>query len=295
MAKDTKYGVRELDEQFPHEAACIEYLFDTLHSRACSCGGTYQSMFEMKDGKLEGRRQFQCSKCRYQIAPMAGTIFEKSSTPLSLWFHAIFIFSNAKSGISAKEMERQLNVTYKCAWRILKLIRASLKQGTNRLSGVVEMDEGFFGGRHYSGRNNKQIGKVMERKAKVIAAVERGGEIRVKKVKDVSANSIGAFLEDNVQEQNTVLMTDDSNRYDKVAVGYDRLTVNHSQKQFASKGVHVNRIETFWAHVKRSIKGTHKVISKKHLQAYLDGFAFHYNNRHNDKQRFASLLGAIVQ
>ena len=287
MAKDTKYGIRELQAEFPTQDSCLDYLFDTLHSRECSCGGRY--------ARLSGRKQFQCSKCRYQIAPMAGTLFEKSTSPLTLWFHAIFIFSNAKSGISAKEMERQLNVTYKTAWRMLKLIRASLKQDTRPLSGTVEMDEAFFGGKGDGGKYNKNQKKVMEDKAKVIAAVERGGDMRAKKVSDVSSQTIGSFLEDNVRPDGTCLMTDESNRYDKVAVGYDRLTVNHSKKKYAVDGVHINHIESFWAHVKRSIKGTHKVVSKKHLQEYLDGFVFHYNNRHNDKERFASLLLAIVR
>ena len=287
MAKDTKYGIRELQAEFPTQDACLDYLFDTLHSRKCSCDGRY--------ARINGRKQFQCSKCRYQIAPMAGTLFEKSTSPLSLWFHAIFIFSNAKSGISAKEMERQLNVTYKTAWRILKLIRASLKQDTRPLSGMVEMDEAFFGGKGVGGKYNKNQKKIMEDKAKVIAAVERGGEMRAKKVSDVSSQTIGSFLEDNVRPDGTCLMTDESNRYDKVAVGYDRLTVNHSKKKYAVDGIHINHIESFWAHVKRSIKGTHKVVSKKHLQEYLDGFVFHYNNRGNDKERFASLLLAIVR
>ena len=119
--------------------------------------------------------------------------------------------------------------------------------------------------------------------------------MRAKKVSDVSSQTIGSFLEDNVRPDGTCLMTDESNRYDKVAVGYDRLTVNHSKKKYAVDGIHINHIESFWAHVKRSIKGTHKVVSKKHLQEYLDGFVFHYNNRGNDKERFASLLLAIVR
>lgn len=108
MAKEDKYSIRDLKKEFPNDNVCLDYLFDTL-TRDCSCGGKYV--------RLKGRKQYQCSKCRFQIAPMSNTIFEKSATPLTLWFHAIFIFSNTKSGIFAKEMKRQLGVTYKCAWR----------------------------------------------------------------------------------------------------------------------------------------------------------------------------------
>lgn len=206
MAKADKYSIKDLKKQFPNDAACLEYLFDNLHTRTCSCGGRYT--------RLQGRQQFQCSKCRYQIAPMAGTIFEKSTTPLTLWFHAVFIFSNAKSGISAKEMERQLGVTYKTAWRILKLIREQLRQDVHRLRGNVEMDEAHFGGRGDAGKNNKGLGKVMKAKVHVIGAVERKGEFRAKTVPNLEAATIGQFLDENVQPDNTRLITDDSNRYE---------------------------------------------------------------------------------
>ena len=129
MAKETKYSIRNLKKDFPTDESCLDLIFSTLHSKECSCGGMYK--------QIKGRKQYQCSKCRFQIAPASTTIFHKSDTPLTLWFYAIFIFSNAKSGISAKEMERQLGVTYKCAWRILNLIRQALKQSTDKLHGKI--------------------------------------------------------------------------------------------------------------------------------------------------------------
>src|SRR3989344_8276299 len=136
--KSTKYGSISLRKQFPNDDAILEFLFDARHTRKCACGGTYK--------RVKGRKQFYCSKCLYQIAPTAGTIFHKSDTPLTLWFHAIMVFSNAKSGISAKTMERDLEITYKCAWRMLHLIRRALKQSEDVLKGDVEMDTGFIGG-----------------------------------------------------------------------------------------------------------------------------------------------------
>lgn len=283
MAKEDKYSIRDLKKDFPNDEACLEYLFDTLHSRECSCGGSYK--------RLKGRKQYHCTKCTFQIAPMAGTIFEKSTTPLTLWFHAIFIFSNAKSGISAKELERQLGVTYKTAWRILKLIRESLSQGDYKLRGDVEMDEAYMGGRGHGGTYNKNQKQVMANKAKVIGAVERGGDIRVKRVPAIQADVIQHFMEENIDRENTRLLTDQSNRY---GTGYRRETVNHSKKQYVLGDVHTNHIDSFWAHVKRSVKGTHKVISKKYLQSYLDAFVFHYNMRHSDRLRFEVLMSLIV-
>lgn len=126
--KNIKYGIVSLRKQFPNDDACLEFIFDTLYPRKCSrrvgrdlwttCGGIYKRIY--------GRRQFQCSKCRLQVAPASGTIFHKSDTPLVLWFHAILAFLNAKGAISAKQLERDLEISYKCAWRILALTRKIL-------------------------------------------------------------------------------------------------------------------------------------------------------------------------
>ncbi len=277
--KTNKYGVASLKKQFPNDDTCLDFLFDTLHSRTCSCGGTYK--------RLKGRKQFYCSKCLYQIAPTAGTIFHKSDTPLTLWFHAIMVFSNAKSGISAKTMERELEVTYKCAWRMLNLIRKALTQSTETLHGDVEMDTGYIGGK-------ATVDRRMRNKSTVFAAIARGGEMRAEVKQDASARSHKDFLQKNVSSENTRLITDKTNKLDKVAKGYDRHAVDHHRGEYVRGDVYVNNVDAFWSHIKRSIKGTHKVVSKKHLQTYVDGFVFHYNNRHNDKQRFVALLGAVL-
>jgi len=287
MAKIDKYSIKDLKKEFGTDEACLNFLFDASHSRACSCGGEYHL--------IKGRRQFQCSKCRFQIAPMSGTIFEKSTSPLTSWFHALFVFSNAKSGVSAKELERQLGCTYKTAWRMLTLIRGALKQDTNKLSGNVEMDEYFFGGKGCGGRNNEELGKAMKKKSVIIGAVERNGLAKVEVVKDATAQSIGKFLYKNIERKKTQLLTDASNRYHKVSKGYDRYSVNHSAGEFAYYGIHINSIEGFFSHLQRSIKGTYKAISKKYLQSYLDAFVFHYNNRSNDKDRFSALLSCLAR
>lgn len=286
MAKKDKYGSQDLKAEFPNDEACLEVMFDGLHTRECSCGGRYV--------QLKGRRQFQCSKCRFQIAPQIGTIFEKSTTPLKLWFQAILMFSNAKSGLSAKYLERELNVTYKTAWRILTLIRKSLGQNNRPLKGDVEMDEGYFGGKGYGGKNNELLGVAMSKKSVVVAAVQRGGEMKAEVTPNATAHTIGQFLDKNVEPTGTRLLTDKSNRYDGVAKQYNRQSVDHGRQEYVRGDIHVNNVESFWAHIKRSIKGTHKAVSKQYLQSYLDGFVWHRNNRHNDRARFGVLLGILL-
>jgi transposase len=248
----------------------------------------------MKDaGRLV--RIFQCSKCRFKISPTAGTIFHKSKTPLPLWFHAILVFSNAKSGFSAQQMERSLEVTYKCAYRILSQIRKTLKQDGVKLRGDVEIDIGYFGGRGYAGKNNEQLSRVMARKIVVIVAVERDGRAKAEVVPDSSSKTMTDFIQRNIETKLTNTLTDSSKVYLKSDKTHDRYSVDHHKGEYVRGDVHINTVETFFAHLKRSIKGTFKSLSKQHFQAYLDAFVFHYNNRHNDKERFFSLLDMLLQ
>ena len=286
MKRINKYGLGQLREDFPTDQKCLQFAFDTFHSAECSCGGVY--------APVKGRKQFYCSKCRFQIAPLSGTIFHKSDTPLTLWWHALWVFSNAKSGVSAKEMERQLAVTYKTAWRMLSLIRKALKQD-GKLSGTVEMDTAYFGGKFKSGKDNAKQKEAMAAKSVVMGAIERGGKARLMIVPDSTAKTHGDFLAEVVEPHGTRLMTDATNRLDKVALGFNRLTVDHSKGEYARGDVYANTIDAFWSHIKRSITGTHKVVSKKHLQEYLDAFVFHRNNGDSDKLRFFALLQIVMQ
>ena len=282
--KSTKYGLTSLRKQFPTDRACIEFMFDAMHGRKCSCGGSYSLM---KNGERK-QRTFQCSMCRNKISPTAGTIFHKSDTPLVLWFHALMVFSNAKSGMSASALARDLEVTYKTAWRMLTLIRKGLKQSEDVLHGDVELDSGYIGG------TAKQ--KEWKRnKSTVFAAVQRGGEMRAEVVRDGGAKAHKNFLWKNVSTIDTRLITDKTNKLDNVAIGYDRHSVDHSRGEYVRGDIHVNNVETFWSNVKRSIKGTHKAVSPKHLDGYINAFVWHYNNRHSDSERFASLLGVLMQ
>ncbi len=290
MRRQQKYGIPSFKRDFPDNDACFEYIFDAMHTRKCSCGGRYSLMKEGTNTK----RKFQCSRCRFQISPTAGTIFHKSSTPLTLWFHAILVFSNAKSGISAKQMQRNLEVTYKCAYRILRIIRNMLKQDNVKLKGDVEIDTGYFGGKGYAGKNNEQLSRVMAKKAVVIVAIERGGRVKAEIVSNASSATMTSFIQRNIETKLTSTLTDSSNVYMKSDATHDRYAVDHRKGEYVRGDVHINTVETFFAHLKTSIKGTYKVISKQHLQSYLDGFVFHYNNRYSDKERFSSLIRMLL-
>lgn len=113
-----KYGLKQFKKDFPNDQACLQFAFDTLHSKECNCGGEYRA--------VEGRKQFYCSKCRYQIAPLSKTIFRKSPTPLLKWFTAIFMTTNKAS---VTEIQKEIGVTWKCAWRMRKIVASKIQSG----------------------------------------------------------------------------------------------------------------------------------------------------------------------
>src|SRR3989338_550324 len=275
-----RFGIRGLRKRFPSEDACLAYLFKKRHGRHCACGGVFK--------RMKGRKKYHCSRCSFQIAPAAGTIFEKSKVPLSLWFHAMLVFSNAKCGISAKVIERDLEVTYKTAWRMLALIRGTLMQSEDILYGDVEVDTGYIGGK-------APLDRKMLNKTPVFAAKQRGGTMRAEVTKDATARAHKNFVWKNVSTKGTRLLTDKANRFDTIALPYERHTVNHHMGEYVRGTVHVNNVENFWSHVKSSIRGTHKKVSPKYLQSYLNGFVFHYNNAGSDKARFFVLLDTVLQ
>lgn len=283
----SRFGIRSLRKRFPSEDACLEYIFKKRHSKHCSCGGMFK--------RIKGRKKYHCSRCSFQIAPLSGTIFEKSKVPLTLWFHALMMFSNAKSGLAAKTIQRDMEITYKCAWRMARLIRGALRQSEEPLKGEVEMDLAFFGGKGIAGKNNERLSEVFRAKTKVLAAIERKGEARARIVENGSAKNHQNFLWQNVSTRNTKLMTDGTLHLDTGARPYDRHAVNHRRHEYVRGEAHTNTVDWFWSHVKGSLRGTHKTVSPKYLQSYLDGFVFHYNKRGNDRERFFALLDTVLQ
>ena len=282
-----RFGVRSLRKRFPSEDACLKFLFKRLHGGRCECGGRFR--------RIRIRKQFQCSQCRYQVAPTAGTIFEKSKVPLTLWFHALMMFSNAKSGLAAKTIQRDLEITYKCAWRMAHLIRGALKQSDAPLTGEVELDLAYFGGKGVAGKNNEHLSEVFRAKTKVLAAIERKKQARAQVVSSGSARNHKNFLWANVSTRGTKLMTDKALQLDRVARPYARESVHHKRGEFVRGRVHTQTVDWFWSNTKGSLRGTHKSVSPKYLQSYLDGFVFHYNNAHSDKARFFALLDTVLQ
>lgn len=205
-----------------------------------------------------------------QYHPLHGTIFEKSSTKLTLWFYAIYLFSVSKNGVSAKELQRQLGVTYKCAWRMARSIRSLMESDSDPLSGTIEADETFIGGRtrEYKGRFGNKVS--------VLGLVERKGRVRAVVAPRETHLVLNHILK-NV-EKGSEIFSDQFGVYKKIVkLGYGHDSINHKMKEYGRGEVHTNTIEGFWSQLKRSLRGTYGgAISSQHLQLYVDEFSFRY-------------------
>jgi len=278
-----KYTISEFHKEFPDEDACLAEMFRRRYGglSACPKCGKPSSYYKVRD-----RKCYACQFCGYQLHPLAGTIFHKSATPLKLWFYAIFLFSTSRNGVSAKELQRQLGVTYKTAWRMANQIRALMTDDNNLLSGTVEIDETYIGGRHkkdFGGKN----------KVPVLGMVERGGRIKAHKIQARETHIILNSIRKNIA-RGASLITDQFGVYRKTKLmGYKHEAVNHWRKEYVRGVAHTNTIEGFWGNMKRAMDGTYHVVSPKHLQSYVDEFSFRYNQRGNTTPLFLSLLERV--
>ena len=267
-----KYTIKNFHNDFPSDRACLAHIFKKRYPNGLKCPKCAGNVCYA----VENRRSYACA-CGYQTHPTEGTIFHKSTTPLTLWFHAIFLMSQSKNGVAAKELERHLGVTYKCAWRIAKQIRKLMSQDTDPLGGddVVEADETYVGGVRRGGKR----GRGAAGKTPVFGMVERKGRVKTKTVPNCKQVTLMPLLQGMVKP-GSIITTDESNSYNKVqALGHLHETVCHGKGEYVRGEVHTNTIESFWSQFKRSVHGTFHAVSPKHLQTYLDEFSFRYNHR----------------
>lgn len=270
-----RYTIKDFQKEFPTDDICLDYIFKQKYPGA------------KQYYRVQGRKCY-ANPVGEQIHPLAGTIFEKSSTSLTNWFYAIYLFSQSKNGVSGKELERQLGCTYKCAWRIAKKIRELMSEGGDPLTGIVEVDETFIGGKSKEkrGYGDKQA---------VVGMVERKGQVRTKHTGKRQTHMVLGAVKENVA-RGSHLMTDEFHAYKKTPLlGYQHSSVKHGKRYYARKGdIYTNTIEGFWSQLKRSLDGTHHVVSPKYLQSYVNEFSFRYNRRTSELPMFHHLLNEVV-
>lgn len=278
MAKN--FTIQDFFKRFPDDGACLNHLMNLRYGKVIDCPKCGK---RGKFSRISKMPAFQCAWCGHHIHPMAGTPFERSRTPLQKWFYAMYLFTTTRHGVPAKELQRQLGVTYKTAWRIGHEIRKYMGRvdGDSGLSGHVEIDEAFIGGEPKPKNNAGAIMQTQNRAKKtvVFGMVQRGGDIITRVVPNAQRKTLVPLVEQYVAK-GTVLSSDEWGAYQVLGEkGYQHGTVCHRRREYVRGQTHTNTIEGFWSHFKNSVRGTHKSISPKHMMNYLHEFEFRFNLR----------------
>lgn len=292
------FSVREFFARFPNDEACLDHIMTVRYGGTrfdCPSCGVVDSTFH----RLANRRAYSCAACGHHVYPTAGTILQDTRTPLVSWFYAIYLFTTTRHGVSGKELQRQLGVTYKTAWRMGQQIRDLTKKADLDvlLCGHVEADEAYIGGRrplHKGGRRGRgAVGKTI-----VFGMKERGGPIATAIIPNVKKATLRKALTERV-EGGSIVSTDELVSYGLLAEdGYYHGRVRHNAKQWAkvdSYGVKhsTNAVEAFWQLFKNSIRSTHVHVSQKHMDRYLSEFTFRQNHRERENAMFDLLVGSL--
>lgn len=299
LNKAQKYTVADFEKEFPTDDACLEYIKDQRWpdgiTKCEKCG------VDRKHHRVNGRTAYACDHCGNHIYPLAGTIFEKTTTRLKLWFHAMYQMGSTKCGISAKQIQRETGVTYKTAWRMFKQIRSLMSEEISLEGSTVEMDEMYHGGKRKRGTGRPMVGD--KTKIPVVGMVERSGRVVARTTKDVKGSTLLGLVREYVLPESTIY-TDEFSSYDGISVvrakdgkpaGYRHRRINHTAGVYVMGDVHTNTVEGFWSLIKRGIGGTHHAVSQKFLQSYLDEYAFRYNRRDVPEPMFKLILGQVSE
>ena len=279
----------EFQKQYPNDEACLKRIMVERYGGTeldCPKCGVHGKFYRMtKD------RGYVCQHCGHHLHPTVGTPMERTHLPLHKWFYAMFMFSTSRHGVAAKELERQLGIPYKTAWRMAHEIRKYMAKvdGEHPLDGEVEADETYIGGRTTGGKR----GRGAPNKTVVFGMLERDGDVMANVVPNVRMKTLQPILEENVVAGSTV-HTDELKSYNGLSkAGFEHETVNHSAGEYVDGDCHVNGIEGFWARLKLSIRGTHVHVSGKHLQKYVKEFEYRYNRRQRPDAIFGDLVASL--
>jgi len=278
-------NIRSLSAKFSSDEDCLKYIQEMRWPdgvvRCPECGCKDVKRVERgitKKGKNRRGWFFLCGEksCRIQFSPTSGTLFHDTHLPLIIWFQAIVLVLNAKKGISAMQLQRDLGIGgYKTAWYLNHRIREAMREGSlPLLGGIVEIDETYIGGKqkgHEGQKKNKEV---------VFGMRERGGPLRFLHTKDATAKTWGQILRANLHEGVSLVMTDESTAARSVLRGNPKhRMVRHTAKEYVVGENYTNSIESAFSLLKRGVIGSFHRLSFKHLQRYLYEFSYRFNRR----------------
>jgi transposase-like protein len=297
-SSDSDYSLMEFIRQYPDDAACLDALWrkryapDGHHAQCPRCER------KRKFHRTKTRASYTCDTCGLHVHPMKGTIFEKSTTALHLWFYAMYLMASTRCGISAKQLERELGVTYKTAHRMMKKIRTELMNDADAepLSGDVEIDETSWGGKpRHTHATRAEAAAFREAKATVLGMVERGGKVRARVIHSRRGTALSREVRAHVNPA-SMIFTDDWPAYKPLRGEFlDHRVINHSAGLYVDGDTHTNTIEGFFGNLKTGMRGAYKKVSPRYLQSYLDEFTWRYNARRERGPLFEQLLARAAR
>ncbi len=292
-SSESDFSLMEFMRRYPDDAACLDRLWregfseDGSHAVCPKCERT------RKFHRTKTRAAYTCDSCGLHVHPMKGTIFEGSPVSLQLWFYVMYVMASTRCGVSAKQMEREIGVTYKTAHRVMKKIRTELMtdEDAEPLSGDVEVDETSWGGKPRGRKLTRQeVAAFREAKPTVLGMVERGGRVRARVIASRRGAPLSRAVLANVNPD-SIIFTDDWAAYKPLRRSYiDHRIINHSAGLYVDGSTHTNTIEGFFGNLKTGMRGTYKKVSPRHLQAYLDEYSW----RHNAKREGGALFEQLV-
>jgi len=292
-SSDSDYSLIEFIREYPDDAACLDALWREKHAPDGHHAACPKCQRERKFHRIKTRACYACDSCGWQIYPTKGTIFQKSTTSLQLWFYAMYLIASTRCGISAKQLERELGVTYKTAWRMFNKIRNDLMNDRDeeQLGGDVEVDETSIGGKPRNPhRTRAEAAAFREAKPTVLGMVERGGKVRLRVIASRRGEPLSSAVRRNVNPT-ALLITDDWPAYKPLRREYlDHRVINHSAGVYVDGDIHTNSVEGLFGNLKTGMRGAYKQVSIRWLQSYLDEYAWRHNAQREGKALFGQLL-----
>lgn len=268
-------------KQFPTQDDCKRHLEHVRWGDTPICPYCESN----RSSKMKNFR-YKCNNCNTSYSVTVNTIFHKTKMDFQKWFVAISLVLNAKKGISARQLARDIDVTKDTAWYLLMRLRKAMTEYGDLLQGIVEVDETYVGGKNKNRHADKKTkggqGRNTTDKIAVAGILQRNGRVIAKKVKDVTGRTLKSMIYENVKKGSKV-MTDEWMSYNGLHKHYEHGRVNHGSGNYVNGEVHTNSIEGFWSLLKRGVIGQFHHVSSKYINRYIDEFCFRYNHRQNDE------------
>jgi transposase-like protein len=285
----------EIVSNLSDRKVCIDFLLKERwqgHPKCVFCNS--ERVFRLKS--LYGYHK--CNDCNKMFSATKGTIFEKSPIPLQKWFLAMYLFSAHKKGISSCQLARDLNITQKSSWFMLHRIRYAFKEKhIEQMSGVIQIDETYVGGKNKNRISNKKIansqGRSLKDKVPVLGMVQADGRVFMQVVEDTKGATLNPIIERMVAP-GSIVVTDEYPSYNNISEKYKHVVINHSEQEFVRGAFDTNKAENMWSVLKRGVYGIYHKVDRRHLNKYCDEFGFRLNTKKmNDGERFEHAMQTV--